>query len=471
MTKNKEKQISEELVPQTETKQEIVSLPDTNAVSVSETETKFVGSEEEQSVAAENSDISQTETENKLKTENSAEDDAVAAEIIPVPQTDAETVLAAKAVMETAPRSEQKSAEESDPYRDIGKDPEVSQTDSKSKRKSGRRKKADEVSTQSEGKEEANPNDDVAATKEPEKKRASAKPMQVISIDEHCSVETEADKEKNDLLDLIESLKTGRILAGTIQGVERGSDNHSMAVIYHGAFKIVIPAEEAVEPPDDFRGQQPADVMHYLLTKRLGAEVDYIVKGIDAEACVAVASRLDAMKAKRKQYYFGTDRDGNNLLYAGQCAEARVISVIRAGIFVDLFGLEIYIPLRELSYQRLMDATGYFQPGQRILVKVLDVDRSNKNHIKASVSVKQAGENPYEKALRMYTVGNRYVGSVSMVDTNGVFVALDGGIDCLCSYPKRGRPPRGARVTVRILGINHQSNRIWGAITHIAVPR
>ena len=42
--------------------------------------------------------------------------------------------------------------------------------------------------------------------------------------------------------------------------------------------------------------------------------------------------------------------------------------------------------------------------------------------------------------------------------TYGVFVALDGGIDCLCSYPKRGRPPRGARVTVRILGINNDSN-------------
>ena len=54
---------------------------------------------------------------------------------------------------------------------------------------------------------------------------------------------------------------------------------------------------------------------------------------------------------------------------------------------------------------------------------------------------------------------------------NGVFVSLDGGIDCLCSYPKRGRPPRGSRVTVRILGINNESNRIWGAITHIATPR
>lgn len=119
----------------------------------------------------------------------------------------------------------------------------------------------------------------------------------------------------------------------------------------------------------------------------------------------------------------------------------------------------------------MLDAASAFQPGQRILVKILSIDRTDRNHIRVSASVKGAGENPYEKALRRYSVGNRYVGTVSMVDTTGVFVALDGGIDCLCSYPKRGRPPRGSRVTVRILGINHDSNRIWGAITHIAAPR
>ena len=47
-----------------------------------------------------------------------------------------------------------------------------------------------------------------------------------------------------------------------------------------------------------------------MLTKRLGAEVDYIVKGIDPASGIAAASRLDAMKAKRKQYYLGTDRMG-----------------------------------------------------------------------------------------------------------------------------------------------------------------
>lgn len=341
---------------------------------------------------------------------------------------------------------------------------ELSQTETATDKKPKRKRKTETEKDGSEG------------MLKPDKpaKRAAVKPKSnVVAIDAVRQVETDADKTRNDLLDLTESMKTGRILSGTIQGVERASESNptSLAVIYHGAFKVIIPALEAVNPPDDYRGVEPDEVHHYLLTKRLGAEVDYIVKGIDVKSGVAIASRLEAMRLKRKQYYFASDREGNHLLYSGVCAEARVVSVIRAGIFADIFGEEVYIPLRELSYQRIMDASGYFQPGQRILVKILGVDRIDKENVKVTASVKQASENPYEKALKRYTVGNRYVGTVSMVDVNGVFVALDGGIDCLCSYPKRGRPPRGARVTVRILGINRETNRIWGAITHIALPR
>ena len=295
----------------------------------------------------------------------------------------------------------------------------------------------------------------------------------VLAIDDSLTVETEADKARNNLIDLLESLRSGRILSGTIQGIESPPDNpaKTYAVIYHGDYKVVIPAEETVEAPEDFRGRRPEDVYHYLVSKRLGAEIDYIVKGVDQATGSAAASRLEAMRAKRRQYYFGTDRDGNNLIYAGLCAEARVVSVIRSGIFIDLFGLELYIPLRELSYQRMLDASTHYQPGQRIIVKVTGVERNGRDNIRASASVKQAADDPYASALKRYTVGNRYVGTVSMVDTNGVFVSLDGGIDCLCSYPKRGRPPRGARVTVRIIGINSDTNRIWGAITHVAAAR
>lgn len=432
----------------------------------------------QESQADENMPLPQTGMNPELEETTRAEEPGEFLTPEPIPQTDPGIPL------EDAPSGEDRpDPRDADAVSQTGTElnqesaPSEHPGDAGTKKRPGRPRKAAQKQTQSDTEavsDEKDIADGVAEAPKPRRRRSSTRPaMTVLSIDERPTVETEADKAKNDLLDLLESQKTGRILTGTIQGVERPEDNpkHSFAVIYHGAFKVIIPAEEAVEPPADYRGRLPEDVLHYMLTKRLGAEVDYIVKGIDSQSGIAAASRLDAMRARRREYYFGTDRDGNNLLYADLCAEARIVSVIRAGIFVDLFGLEVYIPLRELSYQRWMDAAAHFQPGQRILVKVLSVDRSDRDHIKASASVKQAGENPYEKALRRYSVGNRYVGTVSMVDTNGVFVALDGGIDCLCSYPKRGRPPRGSRVTVRILGINHESNRIWGAITHIAAPR
>ena len=349
-------------------------------------------------------------------------------------------------------------------------EPEKS-TDADSNPKPRRRKTKKADAIQEDGSENSESGTEPEITDPPAAqptKKSTRRRTGIVSIDEQRSVATLRDQIKGDLLDMIESLKAKKILTGTIQGVERSEDNPdiSYAVIYHGEFKVIIPAEALVAPPEDFRDQKPADVMHYLITKRLGAEVDYIVKGVDAKTGIAAASRLEAMALKRRQYYYGTDRDGNNLLYEGSTAEARVVSVIRAGIFVDLFGVECYIPQKELSYQRLMDAGAVYQPGQRVLIKILELDRKGRDNIHVVASVKQAGPNPYERALRKYSVGNRYVGTVSLVDTTGVFVSLDGGIDCLCAFPKRGRPPRGSRVTVRILGINNDSNRIWGAITH-----
>lgn len=326
-----------------------------------------------------------------------------------------------------------------------------------------------------------NPNHENQSGKEPEEKAMTNRPgtrislkkqdTRVVSIDAQPSVETASDKAMNDLMDLIGSLRSKRILTGTIQGVETSEQTGDpRAVIYYGGFKILIPSAEAVNPPEDFRDRSKNEVYKYLITKRLGAEVDFLVKGIDPDSGIVAASRKEAMAMKRRQFYLGKDRDGNNLLYEDCIAEARVISVIRAGAFVELFGVESYIPARELSYQRLIDVSSAFYPGQRVLVKVLTIDKTNPDNIHVRLSVKQAQANPYDSVLTKFAVGSYYVGTVSVMDTNGIFVSLEGGVDCLCQYPKRGVPVRGSRVTVRILHINEDNKRIFAEIIYVSGP-
>lgn len=153
--------------------------------------------------------VSQTGSGTELPGEFPAGSDELTAPEAPVSQTDSDL--------------EEKKPEESPPARRTRKP---------------RAKKSESDTTAAEP-----PGDASDGVESPEKKprrRAAARPASpVVSIDERPSVETEADKARNDLLDLVESLKTKRILTGTIQGIERPADHpsRSLAVIYHGDIK------------------------------------------------------------------------------------------------------------------------------------------------------------------------------------------------------------------------------------------
>ena len=292
--------------------------------------------------------------------------------------------------------------------------------------------------------------------------------QRVVTIERNSEVTTQAEKQMKHFLEQLASLRSRHILTGKLEGVEVSESGEPRASLYYGEFKILIPSFELIDPPESFRDMDPNEVMRYLITKRLGAEIDFVVKGIDQEANLVVASRKEAMALRRRQFFFGQDRDGNNLLYEGVIAEARVVSTIRTGIFVELFGVEAFISSQELSYQRILDATTAYVPGQRVLVKVLSLNRGPSQSVQVTLSVKQTQRNPYDSIVEKYIPGNHYIGTVTMVDVNGVFVALDGGVDCLCMYPARGIPLIGSRVTVRIHKADPETRRVNGDIIHTA---
>lgn len=291
----------------------------------------------------------------------------------------------------------------------------------------------------------------------------------ILTINGERSVKTKADRYNDAVIDIRESLQNGRILTDTIDGIEEhyvdGVGKIIVAVLNHGDIKVCIRLEDAVIPPRRTRGVESAEGHQYMLTKRLGAEIDYVIIGIDNEANIAVGSRLKAMEAKRKQFYFKEDREGNKQLYPDVIAEARIVAVIQKGIFVEIFGAETFIPLEELSYQRMFNAEEQFAVGERVLVKIQDISYDMENYdVSVKASVKRTEENPAIKAIKGLQLKQRYVGTVTQVDVEGVFVKLNCGIDCKCKFPPRGRPVRGSKVTVAITWIDQKNCRVWGNI-------
>ena len=63
-----------------------------------------------------------------------------------------------------------------------------------------------------------------------------------------------------------------------------------------------------------------------------------------------------------------------NTLEEGQTLNGRVTKVLDFGAFVDLGGMEGLVPVREISWDKVISPINYVKPGDYVTVKVLSVD-------------------------------------------------------------------------------------------------
>ena len=319
-----------------------------------------------------------------------------------------------------------------------------------------------------------NTNAQPAAT-EPRPRR-NGNPSRIISIDGTLQAETESKQKQADLLDFSASLRSKTRMTGVVTGIEflsTGNGRTSIAVIQRGVFKVMIAFNDFLRVDASQYAQAQAQFSDrsqfesYLLTKRLNSEVDYIVRAVDPQNELVVASRVDAMdRLKRVNYINNVRGTSHPLIQKDKLVEARICATFRTGIIVEVGGVETLIKSTELSYQRIQDATREFSVGDKIVVKILDVHIED-GDVQIEASVKDAYPDPRVKAIQKISEQCRYIGTVTHISTSGIFVSLPVGIDVLCAFPERERPVRGATVSVRITKINEEALRVFGVIVHI----
>ncbi len=296
--------------------------------------------------------------------------------------------------------------------------------------------------------------------------RMRAESEDVLSVNGERVSEGRIDAFSKSLIDLVASKKNKKILTDRINGIETAG-GHTNAVLYHGEFKVLIPDSYMFDLTTRGYVIPENAAFAHIISGRLDAEVDYVIVEIDIENRIAVGNHLEAARRKQKAFFIDPGPDGQPLVKKGMIVEARVITVRRFGIFVDIFGCESFIPIKELSYSRIADAGDLFSAGEIIQVRILEIEPAADSQVKVTASVKEAIPDPRIAAMSMYKLDGLYNGRVTMIDEFGIFVALGNGAECKCEFPKDKYPSIGSVVSVRIFRKNEEEKLLWGVITRI----
>src|SRR6266508_2078532 len=115
-------------------------------------------------------------------------------------------------------------------------------------------------------------------------------------------------------------------------------------------------------------------------------------------------------------------------LQPGLIIEGQISNIVDFGAFVDLDGIDGLIHIAELSWSHVNHPSEILSIGDTVNVKVLDIDRDRQ---RISLGLKQTQEDPWQRVVDTYNVGDELEGKVTKVVTFGAFVEILPGVEGL----------------------------------------
>jgi small subunit ribosomal protein S1 len=153
-------------------------------------------------------------------------------------------------------------------------------------------------------------------------------------------------------------------------------------------------------------------------------------------------------------------------IQVGDVIKSRVVNIVDFGVFVDLDGVDGLVHKSEIDWDRVPHPAKMYNLGDEIEVKVISVDKANE---RVSLSRKVLLQNPWDKLVKSYKVGDLVEGVVVSVLDFGAFVEIQDGLHGLVHISEIGYAntedpkaalKKGDPILVKILGIEPARERI-----------
>lgn len=198
------------------------------------------------------------------------------------------------------------------------------------------------------------------------------------------------------------------------------------------------------------------------LDEFLGTKIECKVIELNRSRNNVVLSRRAVLEEERKE----VRQQILDRLQPGMIVEGAISNIVDFGAFVDLDGIDGLIHISELSWSHVNHPSEILAIGDVVPVKVLDIDRDRQ---RISLGLKQTQEDPWQRVIDTYRVGDELEGKVTKVVTFGAFVEIMEGVEGLVHISELAHHhvenPReivepGQDVRVKILEIDSERRRL-----------
>ncbi|MGG1399519.1 30S ribosomal protein S1 [Bacillus salipaludis] len=168
---------------------------------------------------------------------------------------------------------------------------------------------------------------------------------------------------------------------------------------------------------------------------------------------------VEEEKGKKKQNLLDS-------LTAGQVIDGTVQRITDFGAFVDIGGIDGLVHISQLSHEHVDRPTDVVQEGQKVQVKVLNVDRDNE---RISLSIKETLPGPWANISERAPKGSVFEGTVKRIVSYGAFVEVLPGVEGLVHISQIAHKhiatpheviKEGQEVKVKVLEVNEQEQRL-----------
>jgi small subunit ribosomal protein S1 len=221
------------------------------------------------------------------------------------------------------------------------------------------------------------------------------------------------------------------------------------------------------------RGFLPASLVDIRRVPNLD---EYMSQAIECKVIELNRSRNNVVLSRRAVLEEQRKEDRERILdrlQPGQVVEGTISNIVDFGAFVDLDGIDGLIHISELSWSHVNHPSEILNIGDTVSVKVLDIDRDRQ---RISLGLKQTQEDPWQRVVDTYNIGDELEGVVTKVVTFGAFVEILDGVEGLVHISELAQHhvenPReiiqpGDPVRVKILEIDSERRRLSLSIKRV----